>query len=220
MSFVSHVTHLVEAEFLSHRALPNSPDGTYEPSEQDPGVFVNLFNRIHRQMERGVPIPQNPQVIAAFIQSIYATISQTGVDDRLHAFEDGLDELSSLEPSSPFVKALNKAAITSLYSNLPHPPSSYVGDSKFREADGGYNNLYWPKIGKAGEPYARNAQAHTPIPDSDLPDPGLVFDALLQRRDDPTKDNTHPNGNSALTFAFASLVTHTLFRTNPKKQQP
>ena len=25
----------------------------------------------------------------------------------------------------------------------------------------------------------------------------------------------HPGGNSALTFAFASLVTHTLFRTNP-----
>ena len=26
----------------------------------------------------------------------------------------------------------------------------------------------------------------------------------------------HPGGNSALTFAFASLVTHTLFRTAPQ----
>ena len=26
----------------------------------------------------------------------------------------------------------------------------------------------------------------------------------------------HPGGNSSLTFAFASLVTHTLFRTDPR----
>ena len=34
---------------------------------------------------------------------------------------------------------------------------------------------------------------------------------LSQPRNDD--ENVHKNGNSALTFAFASLVTHSLFRT-------
>ncbi|KAK0466057.1 heme peroxidase [Desarmillaria tabescens] len=49
------------------------------------------------------------------------------------------------------------------------------------------------------------------LPITSLPDPGLVFDTLLCARD----WQQHPGKNSSLTFAFASIVTHSLFRTDP-----
>jgi hypothetical protein len=43
-----------------------------------------------------------------------------------------------------------------------------------------------------------------------LPDPGLVFDALLKR----DKFEEHPGGISSLFFAFADLVIHSIFHTD------
>ncbi|TCD62866.1 hypothetical protein EIP91_006272 [Steccherinum ochraceum] len=82
----------------------------------------------------------------------------------------------------------------------------------FRTADGGGNNPLQPELGKAGTPYARSIQSKHPLPANVLPDPGLVFDSLLKARD----WQPHPGGNSSLTFAYASLVTHQLFRTDPR----
>src|ERR1700754_2029401 len=102
MSVASHITHLLQAEYLSHRALPNAPDGTYEPVQEDPGIFMTVRDRIHHQLERGIPLPQEPHAVRAFIQAVEGTVSHRGVDDRLHAFEYGLDMLSDHDPKSPF----------------------------------------------------------------------------------------------------------------------
>ncbi|KAI0081382.1 heme peroxidase [Panus rudis PR-1116 ss-1] len=83
---------------------------------------------------------------------------------------------------------------------------------QFRSADGSGNNPWLPEIGKAGLPYARSVQSKYPVPRNMLPDTGLVFDSLLKARD----WQPHPGGNSSLTFAYASLVTHQLFRTDPR----
>ena len=112
MSFVAHLKNLAEAELLSHRSLHNAPDGTYEPAQEDPGIFLNTLTRIHRQVDRGIPLPQDPLAIRAFIQALSGTLTHNGVDDRLHAFEDGLDILSEMDPKSPFLASLNRLAIS------------------------------------------------------------------------------------------------------------
>lgn len=84
--------------------------------------------------------------------------------------------------------------------------------SHFREADGGNNNPHLPHLGRAGQPYARSVQGKTTLPLHERPDPGLVFDTLLRRR----QTELHPGGNSSMAFAFASIITHSLFRTDPR----
>ncbi|EKM48647.1 uncharacterized protein PHACADRAFT_214715 [Phanerochaete carnosa HHB-10118-sp] len=93
-------------------------------------------------------------------------------------------------------------------SDAPTPRAPWA----FRSADGSGNNVWRPALGQSGRPYARDVESEQPLPANVLPDPGLVFDALLRSRGD---FKPHPGRNSSLTFAFASLVTHTLFRTAP-----
>ena len=80
----------------------------------------------------------------------------------------------------------------------------------FRSADGSNNNPLFPTLGQAGSPYARSVPSTNNSPKSALPDPGLVFDTLLKR----DKFTEHRGGISALFFAFADLVIHSIFNTN------
>lgn len=87
-----------------------------------------------------------------------------------------------------------------LYNDLPHPPATYIGDRyDFREADGSLNNVNLPHIGKAGHAYTRSVQGKTAMPQSELPDPDLIFEALLKRE----RFVPHPAGNSSLMFGCA-----------------
>lgn len=95
----------------------------------------------------------------------------------------------------------------------PPPAAAPRAPWAFRAADGRGNNTWLPALGQSGRPYARDVESTTPRPAHRQPDAGLVFDALLRARDGDFAP--HPNGNAALTFAFASLVTHSLFRTAP-----
>ena len=73
---------------------------------------------------------------------------------------------------------------TAVYHDLQHPPATYISDKyAWRSADGSFNNINIPDLGKSGAPYARSVQQVHPLPASDMPDAGLVFDALLKRRD-------------------------------------
>jgi hypothetical protein len=112
MTFGSHIQHAFQAAYLSHRGLPNAPDGVYEPAQEDPGLFVNVATRIREQMQSGITLPQNPRALDAFLQALHGTVTRAGIDDRLHAIEDGLDILSEQPQDSTFVKAVNGLAIT------------------------------------------------------------------------------------------------------------
>ena len=69
-----------------------------------------------------------------------------------------------------------------MFNDLPHPPATYIGPKyAWRTADGSYNNIADPDMGKAGTPYARSVQQSNPLPRDSLPDAGLVFDTLLRR---------------------------------------
>jgi linoleate 10R-lipoxygenase len=128
---------------------------------------------------------------------------------------------------------MGNSVINLLYTTVPHPPASYLGpDHMFRHADGSGNNLENPELGRSGTPYARSVQGKYGLPRSSLPDPGLVFDTILKRQRVSflfhivvpktvielygLQQKNHPGGMSSMIFAYASIVTHSLFRTDLK----
>ncbi|KAI0640160.1 heme peroxidase [Trametes polyzona] len=169
-----------------------------------------------------------------------AATNKGELDDRKNLFTKAVAILCRLPESSALSKKLNDQVITTLYNTLPHPPATYVGTDylvgppappaqipemktgpagptpripfTLRSADGSGNNPNMPMLGTARTPYSRSVQNKYPLPPNVLPDPADVFDSLLKARD----WKPHPNGNSSLTFAYASLVTHQLFRTDPR----
>ncbi|KAG6833018.1 hypothetical protein H0H87_012276 [Tephrocybe sp. NHM501043] len=121
--------------------------------------------------------------------------------------------------------------VQQVYKDLPHPPRSYLApfDASvstvttspatrkgqpityaFRSADGSNYNPLAPTLGKAGSPYARSVPPIHIVPKHSLPDPGLVFDQILRRKEFVP----HPGGISSLFFAFADLVIHSIFDTD------
>jgi linoleate 10R-lipoxygenase len=80
---------------------------------------------------------------------------------------------------------MSNAAIGMLYNAIPHPPSTFLGpEYEFRQADGGYNNVMEPDLGRAGTRYARSVQGkgRRGMGYGGLPEAGLVFDTLLKRK--------------------------------------
>ncbi|CAE6412423.1 unnamed protein product, partial [Rhizoctonia solani] len=136
----------------------------------------------------------------------------TAVDDRTGIFSKIFATVPKLPAGSDLEKSMNDYLVKLLYETLPHPPSSYVGEDRFRRADGSRNNVNMPDLGRAGTTYARNVQGRRLQPPTSLPPTSMVFEELLKATG---SRDLHPGGNSSLTFAFASLVTHSLFRTDP-----
>ncbi|KAJ7058676.1 heme peroxidase [Mycena amicta] len=203
--------------YLSKRRLPKAPDGHYDWENQaDPdnspqahAGLTNLINSIETIESKGNIIP-DPRVVAAFVDQ---ALNPDAVDDRKGAFQGGMDILSRIPSNTEVAQKMSNAAIALLYNNLPHPRAALLGQAhSFRQADGGGNNLQIPDLGRAGTPYARSVQGKWCYAPTALPDPGLVFDTLLKARE--RKD--HPGGNSSFTFAFATIVIHSLFRSDLK----
>ncbi len=63
----------------------------------------------------------------------------------------------------------------------------------------------------AGSPYARSVPSRRCLSPAALPPPDLVFDTLLKRG----KFVEHPGGISSLFFAFADIIIHNVFETDP-----
>ena len=64
----------------------------------------------------------------------------------------------------------------------------------------------------AGSPYARSVPSQRCLSPAALPPPDLVFDTLLKR----DKFVEHPGGISSLFFAFADIIIHNIFDTDPR----
>lgn len=95
-----------------------------------------------------------------------------------------MDMLGKLDPNSSVALKLKDQIIGTLYNTISHPPSAFLGPSKsYREADGSWNCLHDPNLGRAGTTYARSVQGKSGLPRHSLPDPGLIFDTILKRRD-------------------------------------
>ncbi|MCV2423659.1 hypothetical protein LNV47_24045 [Paucibacter sp. DJ4R-1] len=136
----------------------------------------------------------------------------SAVDDRTGIFSKLFAAIPKLPEGSETAKTMNDYLVKTLYETLPHPPTSFVGEDRFRTADGSRNNVNVPDMGRAGTTYARNVQGRRLQPPTYLPPTSMVYEELLKATG---KRDPHPGGNSSMTFAFASLVTHSLFRTDP-----
>ncbi|KAF4571708.1 hypothetical protein EYR40_008225 [Pleurotus pulmonarius] len=204
-----------DAVYLTARAPPDAPDGLYDwqvsmnAADQKEGhsTTSNFINRVETLKSKG-PIKPDPKVVTAITDSL---LHPHAVDDRKGLFEAGLGIMGRIDPTSDVASKLGDTIIGGLYNTVPHPPAAYLGRKyAWREADGSNNNLQDPDYGRSGRPYSRSAQGQSGLPVTALPDPGLIFDTLLRRRE----LKSHPGGLSSMILAFASIVTHSLFRTD------
>ncbi|KAI5788727.1 heme peroxidase [Pyronema domesticum] len=136
------------------------------------------------------------------------------VDDKTMIMERLIQLTSRLPESSRLRTKLTSTQVETLWNSLQHPPISYCGDQfVYRQADGGYNNIQDPNLGRAGSPYARSVKPMIKMPGAP-PDAYTVFDSIFSRG--PSGENYRPHNNnvSSMLFYIASIIIHDLFRTN------
>ncbi|KAF8892276.1 heme peroxidase [Infundibulicybe gibba] len=176
------------------------------PSRDQTGA-AKFLKDLRDQIKRGLPVSLDASAIGAVIDAVRHTES---IDDRKLLLEYALTFVSRLD-DGPFAAGLQDKIVQLLYNDLGHPPATRIGNKHaWRTADGSYNNIDIPDLGKAKTPYARSVQQSHPLPKNQLPDPGLVFDTLLKREGFVK----HPAGLSSMMFSFAALVIHSVFRTS------
>ncbi|KAI0778881.1 heme peroxidase [Trametes elegans] len=234
LSLLDIVT-VTDTEYLSNRPLPKAPDGRYDAQvtpvtgiKTDPhSTLYKVNSSLDTFAKQAVPLASVSLNIGTAQAILDAVKNKKDLDDRKNLFTKAIAILCRLPEQSGLSKTLNDLVITTLYESLPHPPATYVGTDylagppnpahipemksspsgpapripyTLRTADGSGNNPNMPMLEQISPP------------PNVLPDPGDVFDVLLKARD----WQPHPNGSSSLTFAYASLVTHQLFRTDPR----
>ncbi|RDB17409.1 Psi-producing oxygenase A [Hypsizygus marmoreus] len=206
-----------DAVHLARRPPPIAPTGYYDwQVSNDPASYrhghsqvTNLVNRAQTLIAKGVFRPDQRHIDA--FRDVQENPSS--IDDRKGTFPMALGVLARLDPHSDLTRRMNDFVIDKLYNTVDHPPASYLGPvHSFRQADGGGNNLHTPDLGRGGTPYARSVQGKEGLPATSLPDPGLIFDTILRKNG----HQNHPGRMSSLIFAFASIMTHSLFRTDQK----
>ncbi|KAJ3512132.1 hypothetical protein NLJ89_g3706 [Agrocybe chaxingu] len=159
------------------------------------------------QIKKGGPISLNTTAVSAIVDLIR---NKESLDDRKLLLEHALVFVSRLD-EGPFAQNMRNKIVQLLYNDLTHPAATSISSKyAWRTADGSYNNIDIPDMGKAGTPYSRSVQQTHPLPLNQLPDPGLIFDTLLRRQG----FKKHPGGLSSLMFSFATLVIHSVFRTS------
>jgi len=135
------------------------------------------------------------------------------IDDKTYLMEHMIQLTASHARDGPdaFADRLTGDFLHELWEDLEHPPHSYLGyDYVFRKADGSNNNIQWPHIGQAGQPYARSVRPKKMQPPR--PDPAVVYDAVLRRK----TFRPHPNKISSVLFYVASIIIHDCFHTSHK----
>ncbi|KAI5804623.1 heme peroxidase [Peziza echinospora] len=157
---------------------------------------------------KGPEFMKHAQLVVDLVNS---KTSGLPLDDRDMLTERIIKVVAKLPETSKARKKITEVLVDQLWASLPHPPLTYVGEQfQFRQADGSYNNIMSPDLGKAGTPYARTVRTETQ-PLGARPDPGQLFDLLMSRGDDY---ETNPAGISSMLLYHASIITHDIFHTN------
>ncbi|KAF8323486.1 heme peroxidase [Cantharellus anzutake] len=209
-SALGSASQYAEAVHASRAAIPKTSEDYDERKKGS--LIARGIEGIRAQMRRGRPITAGPlHTLSALLDAVETQSKKTeGLDDRKMALEYGLTLLSRL-PKDNISNELEHKAITLLYRDLPHPPSTQMGPGyQFRSADGSGNSPFDPQMGKAFSSYSRSCTSTRALPPNELPDPGLVFDCLIKR----DKFVPHPAGLSGFFFNFATTVIHSVFRTS------
>lgn len=132
------------------------------------------------------------------------------IDDKTYLMERIVQLAADLPVTSRTSATLTNAFLNVLWTDLQHPPQSYLGHKFiFRNADGSGNNILWPHLGAAGQPYARTVRPQFLQPVA-RPDPGIIFDSILARQ----RFEPHPNKISSVLFYVATIIIHDIFHTS------
>lgn len=201
---MSTASKTLPAVFRKTATRTDSNDSPESPSSPSQTEKPTMLKDLKDQMKKF------PFDLSALSSVADAIRHKESIDDRKFLLEHALTWTSRLE-NGPISHKIQDKIVELLYNDLGHPPATSIGNAyAWRTADGSYNNIEIPNLGKAGTPYARSVQQSHPIPADRLPDPGLIFDTLLKREGFVK----HPAGLSSLMFSFAALVIHTVFRTS------
>ncbi|TAQ83976.1 hypothetical protein B7494_g7707 [Chlorociboria aeruginascens] len=193
--------------------------------EQDFQSVGLLLHKPYSSISQNLYIPFNDKApSSSHMTSILSDIRKVGFKDvetlleMLHASQSGLQNdktllledlvqvLAKIPPSSSISKQLTDAFISKLWYAQPHPVLSSLGTKyKYREADGSNNNIQFPDYGKAGSAYARAAKPSV-LMNIELPDPGEIFDSLMDPKD----------FNNSLTSSYLDLAP--LYGSNQDEQ--
>ncbi|KAI0046507.1 linoleate diol synthase [Auriscalpium vulgare] len=198
------------SKFMQRASTINPVKASAATTEHEHEEQPQILKDFREQVKKGFTGYTEPSTIASVVDAIRHLNS---MDDRKMLLEHVLTILAKKEwwLDAKMRADIERKVVEMLYDDLSHPPATYLGQQySYRTADGSYNNISDPNMGKAGMPYARTVQQTHPLPQNMLPDAGLVFDTLLKR----DKFVKHPAGLSSLMFSFAALVVHTVFRTS------
>ncbi|KAH8646471.1 fatty acid oxygenase [Tricladium varicosporioides] len=175
------------------------------PAPTAHSVISGLGKDLETQLTR---IPEDLTAINSLVE---AAFSGGLVDDRKLLLEEIIQAVASLPSGSAGAAKITNRLLGNLWDNLKHPPLSYMGNTfRYRTADGSYNNILYPDLGKSGSFYARSVVPQKSL-QAPLPDPGTIFDALFARKG-PARE--HPAKFSSLAIAIATLIIHDVFRTD------
>ncbi|ORZ11460.1 heme peroxidase [Absidia repens] len=135
------------------------------------------------------------------------------VNDRSNTFEAVMLILSNLGPDQQHLAdELSQPLVTVYEDNFKKPFINFAG-FHFRTADGSYNCIQNPDMGKAGSYYARTVNSMAPV-NEQLPPAHLVFERLLKRPEG--QFTPHKSGINMLLFYLAIIITHDVFYTDRK----
>jgi hypothetical protein len=192
---------LKSVEQLIHKSHAAIPTTKYEPTnDPDKVKLTSLFEDLHK-----VGLDDLKTLLDLFTSEIKGY-----QDDDKFVLERLVKLLSKLGADSTLAHSLTGGFINNLWAALPHPPLSSLGSQyQYRDADGANNNIRFPDLGKAGQPYARSAKPVI-LQNIALPDPGIIFDSLMDRGDE---FEPHPNKISSMLFYLATIIIHDIFRT-------
>ncbi|TQN71563.1 Linoleate 10R-lipoxygenase [Colletotrichum shisoi] len=177
----------------SKRPMPTQyGDGTYPKEIVRPTMVQNL-----RALQAAD--------VKTLVQIIKSKLKRERIqDDKTMIMERTIQIVAKLPHNSRLREQLTNTFIEELWGSLDHPPMLYMGDEfKYRRADGSYNNPMFPQMGAAGGPYARSVKPRI-ITLGAMPDPGLVFDAVMGRTD----YKKHPNNVSSILWYWATIIIH------------
>ncbi|EME48559.1 hypothetical protein DOTSEDRAFT_67567 [Dothistroma septosporum NZE10] len=211
--------------------LQQTKQGVWESIQQLGNLLKAVRAPLPTDTGDGSELPQPDKAhLWKDIENLYKDIRRQDINDLeglLETFKDAalkepqndrdylmesLVAVASKMPDAKLQKEITNTFITTLWNDLDHPPQTLLSDEfKYRQPDGKNNNYKYPNIGRAGMPYARTVAPKTKQA-ACLPDPGILFDALMARKQ-PTGQE-HPNRISSVLFYLASIIIHDIFRTS------
>lgn len=186
----------IEASLASTRRLISKPHKSESRDHKPTSILGDLRKLGFKDVET--------------LLSLFSSEVKGVQDDSKFLLENLVQVLSKLDEDSTIGNKLTNAFINQLWNATPHPPSTSLGTKyKYRKADGSCNNIRMPDLGAANTPYARAVKPVT-LQNVALPDPGEIFDSLMDRGD---HFEPHPNKISSMLFYLASIIIHDIFRT-------